>query len=173
MKTAAVLLLALLAAASPKPKVEFKPLQRITTLPIGRCEAVVIFKLTVNDGGSEDYYCPKVVFEWEDGTQSSEESDCVPFEEAAKEDHAKTWTKSHAFRTPGTHPVRAHLCKASRKIRVIETSATITGADGCPGYRGRSSGGFDEGGIEDSDSGVRPMRQSTKDPCADPENGAR
>ena len=172
MKIAAVFLLALLAAGSPKPKVEFKPLQRITNLPVSRCEAVVIFKLTVDDGGSEDYYCPKVVFEWEDGTQSSEESDCVPFDQAAKNDHSRTWTKSHSFHTTGTHPVRAHLCKASRKIRVIETTATITGSDGCPGYRGGSSDANEGSGFENPDSVVRPMRQSTKDPCAEPENGA-
>ncbi|MEO8500451.1 MAG: hypothetical protein ABI565_06015 [Vicinamibacteria bacterium] len=172
MKIAAVFLLALLAAGSPKPKVEFKPLQRISSLSVSRCEAVVIFKLTVDDGGSEDYYCPKVVFEWEDGTQSSEESDCVPFDQAGKDDHSKTWTKSHSFHTTGTHPVRAHLCQASRKIRVIETNATITGSDRCSGDSGQSSDAMEERGIENPEGAVRPMRQSRKDPCAEPENSA-
>ncbi|MEO8362179.1 MAG: hypothetical protein ABI672_19280 [Vicinamibacteria bacterium] len=165
MRIASVVLLALLAAGSPKPKVEFKPFQRITNLPVGKCDAVVVFKLSVNDGGSEDYYCPKVVFEWEDGTQSSEESDCVPFEEAAKDDHSKTWTKSHSFHTVGTHTVRAHLCKASRKIRVIETTATITGSETCRGYGGGSSDGMGDSGIENEVA--RPRRELTKDPCAE------
>ena len=169
MKTTAILLLALLAAGSPKPRVEFKPLQRVTDLQVSKCEAVVIFRLSVNDGGNEDYYCPKVVFEWEDGTQSSEESDCVPFDQAAKEDHSKTWTKSHSFHTSGSHPVRAHLCKASRKIRVVETTATITGWQGCSSYRGGSSAAIEESGAENADPMVHPMRQSTKDPCAEPE----
>jgi hypothetical protein len=169
MRIPAAFVLALLAAGSAKPKVEFKPLQRIANLPAGRCQTSVVFKLTVNDGGSEDYYCPKVVFEWEDGTQSSEESDCVPFAQAAKEDHAKTWTKSHSFSSLGTYTVRAHLCQASRKIRVIETTATILGAETCPGYR--SSGGIEDP-LEDQGAVVHPAHESVKDPCAEREGGA-
>ena len=170
MKTIAAVLLALLAGASaPKPKVELKPLQRITNLPVGRCEAVVVFKLRVEDAGAEDYYCPRVVWEWEDGAQSSEESDCVPFEQAAKEDHVRTWTKSHSFHAGGTHPVRVTLCRASRKVRVVDTSATITG-EGCPEYQGRRAVGIDPSGSDDQDVTASLPHESYKDPCAERKN---
>jgi len=171
MKTIAAVLLALFAGASaPKPKVELKPLQRITNLPAGRCEATVVFKLRVEDAGAEDYYCPRVVWEWEDGAQSSEESDCVPFEQAAKEDHVRTWTKSHSFHASGTHPVRVTLCRASRKVQVVDTSAVVTGWEGCPEYQGRPAGGADTSSIEDQDLTTIPSHESSKDPCAERKN---
>jgi len=170
MKTMAAVLLALLAGASaPKPKVELKPLQRITNLPAGRCEATVVFKLRIEDGGVEDYYCPRVVWEWEDGAQSSEESDCVPFDQAAKEDHVRTWTKSHSFHASGTHPVRVTLCRASKKVRVVDTSATITGWEGCPEYNGRRSGGLDPVPTDEQDL-TAGLSQASKDPCAERKN---
>jgi len=171
MKTIAAVLLALLAGASaPKPKVELKPLQRITNLAAGRCEATVVFKLRVEDAGAEDYYCPRVVWEWEDGAQSSEESDCVPFDQAAKEDHVRTWTKSHSFHASGTHTVRVTLCRASRKVRVVDTSATITGWEGCPEYQGRRAGGIDPSGGDDKDLTAGLSHESYKDPCAERKN---
>lgn len=171
MKTIAVVTLALLAGASaPKPKVELKPLQRITNLAAGRCDAVVVFKLRVEDAGIEDYYCPRVVWEWEDGAQSMEESDCVPFNEAAKEDHVRTWTKSHSFHASGTHRVRVTLCRASRKVRVVDASATITGWEGCPEYQGRGSAGADISSSDEQDPTAGLARESSRDPCAEPRN---
>jgi hypothetical protein len=172
MKTIAAVMLALLAGASaPKPKVELKPLQRITNLAPGRCEAVVVFKLRVEDAGAEDYYCPRVVWEWEDGAQSMEESDCVPFDQAPKEDHVRTWTKSHSFHASGTHRVRVTLCRASRKVRVVDASATITGWEGCPEYQGRRGGGADiSGSDEQEDLTAGLTRESSRDPCAERKN---
>lgn len=171
MKTIAVVMLALLAGASaPKPKVELKPLQRVTNFRAGNCEAVVVFKLRVEDAGVEDYYCPKVVWEWEDGAQSMEESDCVPFDQAAKEDHVRTWTKSHSFHASGTHRVRVTLCRASRKVRVVDTSAIITGWEGCPEYQGRRGGGADISSSDEQDLTAGPGRDLSRDPCAERKN---
>lgn len=171
MKTIAVVVLVLLAGASaPKPKVELKPLQRITNLAAGRCEAVVVFKLRVDDAGAEDYYCPKVVWEWEDGAQSMEESDCVPFDQAAKEDHVRTWTKSHSFHASGTHSVRATLCRASRKVRVVDASVIITGGEGCPEYQGRRGAGADISSSDEQDAAPGLTHDSSRDPCAEREN---
>ncbi len=171
MKTMGVVVLALLAGASaPKPKVELKPLQRITNLAPGRCEAVVVFKLRVEDAGVEDYYCPRVVWEWEDGAQSMEESDCAPFDQAATEDHVRTWTKSHSFHASGTHRVRVTLCRASRKVRVVDASATITGWEGCPEYQGRRGGGADISSSDEQDPTTGVTRDSSRDPCAERKN---
>lgn len=171
MKTMAIVVLALLAGASaPKPKVELKPLQRIANLPAGRCEAVVVFKLRVEDAGVEDYYCPRVVWEWEDGAQSMEESDCVPFNQAAKEDHVRTWTKSHSFHASGTHRVRVTLCRASRKVRVVDTSVTVTGWEGCPEFQGRRGVGADSPSSDEQDLTTGLTSDSSRDACAEREN---
>ena len=109
MKTIAMLMALLAGASATKPTVEFKPLRKMTQLPVGSCDAEVLFSLRVFDGGAEDYYCPKVVFEWEDGSRSIEESDCVPFEQAEPADHRRSWTRSRKFQGSGNFSVQAHL----------------------------------------------------------------
>jgi hypothetical protein len=74
MSLAGVALSALLAGAGLK--VEFGPLRKASVLPIGHCDVEVVFGLVINDGGSEDYYCPRIEWQWEDGSISEEESDC-------------------------------------------------------------------------------------------------
>jgi len=131
------LALVLLLAAG-KPKVELKPTPQFALLGIGsRASATVRFRLSVKDAGNEDFYCPRVEWEWEDGTRSEEESDCPEFASAAPADHDKSWTKSHAFWEPGSHVIRARLYKGDRLIRTIETKVEVSG-ESVPGkYRER------------------------------------
>jgi hypothetical protein len=124
----ASLALLLLLAGAEKPKVELKPSPQITSLGIGpRASATVRFRLSVKDAGNEDYYCPKVEWEWEDETRATEDSDCPPFDKAQKQDHEKSWTKSHQFWEPGNHVIRVRLYKGDRLIKTLETKVEITG----------------------------------------------
>ena len=50
-----------IVAGAPHVKVDFRPVKPVTALPLDHCEVDVTFKLTVFDGGREDYYCPRVV----------------------------------------------------------------------------------------------------------------
>jgi hypothetical protein len=124
----ASLALLLLLAGAEKPKVELKPSPQIASLGIGpRASATVRFRLSVKDAGNEDYYCPKVEWEWEDETRATEDSDCPPFDKAQKQDHEKSWTKSHQFWEPGNHVIRVRLYKGDRLIKTLETKVEITG----------------------------------------------
>ena len=168
MKAAAVLIAVLTSGSATKPTVEFKPLRKMTTLSVGRCDAEVTFSLRVFDGGDENYYCPKVVFEWEDGTRSLEASDCVPFEQAEPGDHRRTWSRTRKFQGAGTFSVQAHLCRGERRIKTVRTSATIVG------WEGHSSETREAGGCSalrpiysDDEEGLRPAAQRGTDPCAD------
>src|SRR5262245_51764714 len=130
----AIALISLLAA-SAHPYVELRPMRKVTVLPLNSCDVKVTFQLTVSDGNSEDYYCPRVVWEWEDGLLSSEQSDCPPFEDAAPSDHRRTWTRTRAFQGKGTYLIRAHLCRLQRRVATVEATAVITGWEGYPPQR--------------------------------------
>jgi len=122
------LALLILLAGAEKPKVELKANPRFATLGIGPRSAVtVMFRLSIKDAGNEDLYCPKLEWEWEDDTRATEESDCVPFEQAQKPDHEKSWSKSHQFWEPGEHTIRVRLYKGDRLIRTLETKVEVTG----------------------------------------------
>ena len=125
----ATIVLALFSAA-PKVKIDLRPLKPVTVLPMHRCEVEVTFRLSVSDGGREEFYCPRVVWEWEDGTRSIEESDCPPFDQAAPADHRKTWLRTRDFQRSGSYAVRACLCKGDKRVSSVETTAVISGWDG-------------------------------------------
>jgi hypothetical protein len=134
------ILAAFLAAEKPatKPKVELKANPQFAMLSVGpSASATIRFRLSVKDGGDEDYYCPRLEWEWEDLTTSSEESDCPPFADAQPQDHERSWTKSHQFREPGEHTIRVRLYKGERVIRALDTKVEISG-EAVPGrYRER------------------------------------
>jgi hypothetical protein len=166
MRIASAVLAVLAAASSAKGALQ--PLRRVTTLPMGRCDVEVTFRLSVSDGGLEDYYCPRVVWEWEDGSRSIEESDCPPFEQAAPTDHRRAWTRSRAFQRSGSYLVKAHLCKAERRIRTFETTAVVTGWEGYPAAKRESFGclpaHLDTGGMPDPDQ-TQTRPPSATEPC--------
>lgn len=167
MKALAVLMALTAAGSAAKPTVEFKPLRRMTQLQVGSCDAEVAFTLRVFDGGDENYYCPKVVFEWEDGSRSIEQSDCVPFEQAAPGDHRRTWTRSRKFQGSGTFSVEAHLCHGERRVKSIRASATIVGWEGHTEDSRDASGCSAARPIDaDDENGVSPSLGRGKDPCS-------
>jgi hypothetical protein len=127
-----------LAAPAAKPKVELKANPQSTILGIGpRAFAWIRFRLSVKDGGDEDFYCPRLEWEWEDLTTSTEESDCPPFAEAQKEDHERSWSKSRQFWEPGSHTIKVRLYKGDRLVRTIESKVEVNG-EATPGaYRER------------------------------------
>lgn len=139
MLRSVILGLSILAAASDV-KVELRPLKKVTTLAMGRCDANVTFRLTVSDGGSEDYYCPTVVWEWEDGTRSIEQSDCAPFREAAPADHSRTWRRTRPYQRPGSYRIRVHLCQAQRRIRTADAVAVVNGWEGYQPHKREEAG---------------------------------
>ena len=132
------LALLVLLAGAEKPKTELKASPQIATLGVGsRSAATVRFRLSVKDAGNEDFYCPRLEWEWEDDTRATEESDCPPFADARPDDHSRSWTRSRQFWEPGEHTIRVRLYKGERLVRTLESKVTITG-EATPGrYRER------------------------------------
>lgn len=67
-------------------------------------------------GGSDDFeelYCPKIEWEWGDGTTSSAEADCAPYE-AGKSEIRRRYTVEHIYRTPGGYRIQFRLKKGTR-----------------------------------------------------------
>jgi len=132
--------LAVLALAAAAPKVDLRPIKTFSTLIIGHCSVDVVLKLAIEDHNVEDYYCPRVEWEWEDGTRSTEEADCEPFESARPEDHRKTWTRSWGAKTAGTHVVKVRLYKGDKLVRIIQTQVRVVGFEGLSEQERRDAG---------------------------------
>ena len=55
----------------------------------------------VKGGGEvESFYCPSVEWEWGDGTVSSAETDCTPFEDG-KSQIKRRYSIEHQYKNPG------------------------------------------------------------------------
>ena len=66
-------------AADAKPK---KPRFELRATPRMAFSPVNVFLTAELMGGDdvEEYYCPELEWEWDDGGKSTQESDCAPFE---------------------------------------------------------------------------------------------
>jgi hypothetical protein len=129
------LLVSLALVAGGKPLVKLEPSRRIVTLPAAPESVQVTYRLLVDDGGDQDYYCPRVEWEWEDGTRSSAESDCPPFEDGESRHHRRTWRRERVYWEPGLYGVCVRLYKADRMVRIVETRVEVRGEAAPVGLR--------------------------------------
>lgn len=120
----AVVLLALAAPLSAgdaergrKPRLELRATPRVSFSP------VVVFLTAELRGGDEveDYYCPEVEWDWDDGGKSARGQDCPPYEAGASLE--RRFTAEHAYRRAGSYNVKVTMRRATRSLAVA--SATV------------------------------------------------
>lgn len=79
---------------------------------------------------SEDFYCPGLEWEWGDGSRSTEESDCPPYEEGARLE--RFFSARHAFGAPGSYDVKLTMRRAERTLAVARVEVVVQGASTGP-----------------------------------------
>lgn len=104
-----------------KPSLSLKATPSISFAP-----ARLTFLAEVKGGAEdhEEFYCPTVVWEWGDLTESTAEADCEPYE-AGKSTIKRRYTVQHQFKNPGAYKVVIRLKKGSKVIASANTSITI------------------------------------------------
>lgn len=131
-----VLTLALMAAVplaageAAKPK---KPGLDLRTTPrFGFSPLNVLFTAELKGGGdAEDFYCPEMEWEWDDGGKSIKESDCPPFEEGVTKIERR-FTEQHEFVRAGIYSVKVTMRHANRIIAKQTVSVTVRPGLGDP-----------------------------------------
>jgi hypothetical protein len=76
-------------------------------------------------GGSdsdEELYCPELEWDWDDGTRSSAEQDCEPFE-PGKSTISRRWTSTHTYTTAGNYRVMLRLKRGNKSV--LAGNATV------------------------------------------------
>ena len=129
MKRLAVLSLAFAVAASaaadgaPKPKrprLELRASPRMTFSP-----AHVLFTAELTGGDDvEDYHCPEIEWDWDDGGKSVQETDCKPFEPGVTKIERR-FTAEHDYRQAGIYSVRVTMRRAERPIASTTVRVTV------------------------------------------------
>lgn len=105
---------------SRKPKISLKAQPRISVAP---SRVVLTAEITGGRDDFEDFYCPTVVWEWGDGTQSEAAMDCAPYE-AGKSEIRRRFTVEHVF-TAGNFRVLFHLKQRKKTVGMADVSIQI------------------------------------------------
>ena len=130
----AVLVLALAApapAGTPdrvrKPRLDLRASPRFSFTP-----ANVLATAQLNGGDDcEEFYCPAIVWDWDDGGRSAHEADCPPFQPGTPME--RRFSAAHDYVRPGTYNVTVRMLRAHRSLAVASAIVTVHGRGGMPG----------------------------------------
>ena len=115
----ALFLLVLLAAPDPQPALRVSPRAGFAPLRI-------LLTAELKGGKeTEKFYCPRVEWEWPDGTRSTEESDCPEFEK--RDDYPRSWRREIQSEA-GAWTFTVRFYKGDRLLsKVSETVSVFNG----------------------------------------------
>jgi hypothetical protein len=117
------------SGAEPKPK---KPALDMRVSPRMAFSPVNILVVAELKGGDdiEEFYCPEIEWDWDDGGKSVHEADCDPFEASTKIE--RRFSQEHAYRRAGIYNVKASFKKAGRSFLAGTIRVTVRAGVGDP-----------------------------------------
>jgi hypothetical protein len=111
------------AAAESKPK---KPTLDLRANPRMAFSPVYVSFTAEMVGGEdiEDYYCPEIEWDWDDGGKSTQEGDCEPYQ-AGKTALQRRFTNDHEYRLSGSYNIKVSFFRAGRKFLSQTVRVTV------------------------------------------------
>jgi hypothetical protein len=107
------------AEKARKPRLDLRAAPRMAFSPVN-----VLLTAELQGGDDADqFYCPELEWNWDDGGRSVQESDCPPLEAGGT--FERRFTAEHAFRQAGTYNVKVTMRKANRSIAVATATVTV------------------------------------------------
>jgi len=109
-----------------KPHLDLRATPRMAFSPVN-----VMFTAELQGGeDSEDYHCPELEYEWDDGGKSVQEADCPPFEPGTQ--IQRRFTNEHEFRRAGIYNVKVTMRRANRSLLAATVRVTVRAGLGDP-----------------------------------------
>jgi hypothetical protein len=106
-------------AGPKKPRLDIRASPRLGLAPT----RVLATAELVGGDAAEDFYCPRLEWDWDDGTRSVREADCPPFEPGATLE--RHFTADHVYRRSGNYSVRVTLRRASRPVAAASVNVGL------------------------------------------------
>ena len=100
-----------------RPKLSLKAQPNVGIAPV---RIVLTAELTGGANDFQEYYCPTILWDWADGTESESTFDCEPYQ-AGKTEIKRRFTVQHVFRA-GAHKVWVRLKRNDKLL----ASANVT-----------------------------------------------
>jgi hypothetical protein len=111
-----------------KPRLDLRATPRLAFSPVN------IFLTAELQGGDdvEEYYCPQLEWDWDDGGKSVQEGDCPPFV-AGTTKIERRFTTEHEYRRAGVYNIKVTMRRANRSLVVSRVNVTVK-----PGFADRT-----------------------------------
>lgn len=104
-----------------RPELSLRATPRVALSPSG-----VVFMAELRGGHDiEDFHCPALEWDWDDGTRSAHEGDCEPFQPEVGIE--RRFSARHLYRGPGNYTPRLTLSRAGRSIAAATVTITVRG----------------------------------------------
>lgn len=108
------------SANNKKPSLSLKGAPAVSFAPA----RIVLVGELKGGGDVETFYCPTVEWEWGDGTTSSNETDCPPFE-VGKSQIKRRYSVEHQYKNPGQFRVVLRLKKGDKISAMANTNIQV------------------------------------------------
>jgi hypothetical protein len=89
---------------------------------------VMVVARLVGGDDSEEFYCPGLEWDWGDGSRSTREGDCAPYDDETK--MARLFSLRYRYREAGDFRVRLTLRRAGRTVASAGVSVRVLGRGG-------------------------------------------
>ena len=114
------------APKTKKPKLDVRATPRMSFSPVN-----VLFTAELVGGDDvEEYYCPEIEWDWDDGGKSTHEADCPPYEPGTRIE--RRFTAQHQFDMAGVYSVKATFKRAGRTFVANNVRVTVRAGLGDP-----------------------------------------
>ena len=115
------------AAKGKKPRLELRSSPRMGFSPVH----VLLTAEFMGGDDVEEYHCPEIEWDWDDGGKSVQESDCTPFE-AGVTKIQRRFTAEHDYNRAGVYRVKATMRKTGHTLAAVTTNITVRAGLGDP-----------------------------------------
>jgi PKD repeat protein len=111
-----------LSADKPRPKTPRLDLRASPRMAFSPVNVLLTAELQGGDN-SEEFHCPEVEWDWDDGGRSVHQEDCAPLDTGAPLE--RWFTANHAYRQAGTYNVKITMRRAARPLAVASATVTV------------------------------------------------
>lgn len=111
------------AAEDPKPK---KPKLDVRATPRMAFSPVNVLLTAELTGGDdvEEFYCPEIEWEWDDGGKSVHEADCPEYQTGVSKIERR-FTATHDYRKAGAYNVKVTMRRSNKTLATTSIKITV------------------------------------------------
>ena len=107
------------AEKATKPRLDLRASPRTAFSPVN-----VLLTAELKGGDNvDDFHCPEIEWDWDDGGKSVHQADCEPLQPG--DEMERRFTANHAYRQAGTYNVKITMRRAERPLAVASATVTV------------------------------------------------